>query len=292
MPGWLTKPRRQSKPRRQKMGSRVMSEVTAASGTVHWIGVAVHRQRSRRDLRRRRPRTPVAPHRGACRAQPGGAGPTPGGPSPAPTHGGAAAQLAPWRRRRLHAARARTRPAARRLRRARRPLRGSSYVSDAVLDQVPAAEAAGVVVLTECGLDPGHRPPLRTDSPIARARPRSAPTRPPRTASPRTAAASPPCPPTTSSTASAGHPPGVLRSPFARPIRRGRHRDHRRPPLQATRTSLIGEAFEAYPHLRQCALRRAVRASRHLDAGDLRARHPAPRRLAAAGLGDPRSSRS
>ncbi|MER5665620.1 saccharopine dehydrogenase family protein [Streptomyces mirabilis] len=31
----------------------------------------------------------------------------------------------------------------------------SSYVSDAVLDQVPAAEAAGVVVLTECGLDPG-----------------------------------------------------------------------------------------------------------------------------------------
>ncbi|WP_369031760.1 saccharopine dehydrogenase family protein [Streptomyces adonidis] len=31
----------------------------------------------------------------------------------------------------------------------------SSYVSEAVLDQVPAAEAAGLVVLTECGLDPG-----------------------------------------------------------------------------------------------------------------------------------------
>ncbi|MFJ9893079.1 saccharopine dehydrogenase family protein [Streptomyces sp. NPDC091280] len=31
----------------------------------------------------------------------------------------------------------------------------SSYVSDAVLEQVPAAEAAGVVVLTEAGLDPG-----------------------------------------------------------------------------------------------------------------------------------------
>ncbi|MEU1534235.1 saccharopine dehydrogenase family protein [Streptomyces fagopyri] len=31
----------------------------------------------------------------------------------------------------------------------------SSYVSDAVLEQVPAATAAGVVVLTECGLDPG-----------------------------------------------------------------------------------------------------------------------------------------
>ncbi|MET7699375.1 saccharopine dehydrogenase family protein [Streptomyces sp. NPDC005485] len=31
----------------------------------------------------------------------------------------------------------------------------SSYVSDAVLDQVPAAAAAGVVVLTEAGLDPG-----------------------------------------------------------------------------------------------------------------------------------------
>ncbi|PSM43225.1 saccharopine dehydrogenase [Streptomyces dioscori] len=31
----------------------------------------------------------------------------------------------------------------------------SSYVSDAVLDQVPAATAAGLVVLTEAGLDPG-----------------------------------------------------------------------------------------------------------------------------------------
>ncbi len=31
----------------------------------------------------------------------------------------------------------------------------SSYVSPAVLDQVPAAERAGVVVLTEAGLDPG-----------------------------------------------------------------------------------------------------------------------------------------
>ncbi|MGW3415510.1 saccharopine dehydrogenase family protein [Streptomyces sp. NPDC000888] len=31
----------------------------------------------------------------------------------------------------------------------------SSYVSDAVLERVPAAAAAGVVVLTECGLDPG-----------------------------------------------------------------------------------------------------------------------------------------
>lgn len=31
----------------------------------------------------------------------------------------------------------------------------SSYVSDAVLEQVPAAEAAGLVVLTEAGLDPG-----------------------------------------------------------------------------------------------------------------------------------------
>ena len=31
----------------------------------------------------------------------------------------------------------------------------SSYVSEAVLEHVPAAEAAGLVVLTECGLDPG-----------------------------------------------------------------------------------------------------------------------------------------
>ncbi|MEU2585483.1 saccharopine dehydrogenase family protein [Streptomyces avermitilis] len=45
----------------------------------------------------------------------------------------------------------------------------SSYVSDAVLDQVPAAAAAGVVVLTEAGLDPGidH---LFAHSLIARAR--------------------------------------------------------------------------------------------------------------------------
>ncbi|MFJ2260157.1 saccharopine dehydrogenase family protein [Streptomyces sp. NPDC087844] len=45
----------------------------------------------------------------------------------------------------------------------------SSYVSDAVLDLVPAATAAGVVVLTEAGLDPGidH---LFAHSLIARAR--------------------------------------------------------------------------------------------------------------------------
>ncbi|MCX5600240.1 saccharopine dehydrogenase NADP-binding domain-containing protein [Streptomyces phaeochromogenes] len=45
----------------------------------------------------------------------------------------------------------------------------SSYVSEAVLDQIPAATAAGVVVLTESGLDPGidH---LFAHSLIARAR--------------------------------------------------------------------------------------------------------------------------
>jgi hypothetical protein len=45
----------------------------------------------------------------------------------------------------------------------------SSYVSEAVLDQVPAATAAGIVVLTEAGLDPGidH---LFAHSLIARAR--------------------------------------------------------------------------------------------------------------------------
>lgn len=45
----------------------------------------------------------------------------------------------------------------------------SSYVSDAVLERVPAARAAGVVVLTEAGLDPGidH---LFAHSLIARAR--------------------------------------------------------------------------------------------------------------------------
>ncbi|MFI1031203.1 saccharopine dehydrogenase family protein [Streptomyces sp. NPDC020951] len=45
----------------------------------------------------------------------------------------------------------------------------SSYVSDAVLEQVPAAEEAGIVVLTEAGLDPGidH---LFAHSLVARAR--------------------------------------------------------------------------------------------------------------------------
>lgn len=45
----------------------------------------------------------------------------------------------------------------------------SSYVSDAVLEQVPAAAAAGIVVLTEAGLDPGvdH---LFAHSLVARAR--------------------------------------------------------------------------------------------------------------------------
>ncbi|MBK3580282.1 saccharopine dehydrogenase NADP-binding domain-containing protein [Streptomyces sp. MBT65] len=45
----------------------------------------------------------------------------------------------------------------------------SSYVSDAVLEQVPAAEKAGIVVLTEAGLDPGidH---LFAHSLVARAR--------------------------------------------------------------------------------------------------------------------------
>lgn len=45
----------------------------------------------------------------------------------------------------------------------------SSYVSDAVLEQVPAASAAGIVVLTEAGLDPGvdH---LFAHSLVARAR--------------------------------------------------------------------------------------------------------------------------
>ncbi|MFI7500112.1 saccharopine dehydrogenase family protein [Streptomyces sp. NPDC049687] len=45
----------------------------------------------------------------------------------------------------------------------------SSYVSDAVLEQVPAAEEAGLVVLTEAGLDPGidH---LFAHSLVARAR--------------------------------------------------------------------------------------------------------------------------
>ncbi|MET9384588.1 saccharopine dehydrogenase family protein [Streptomyces sp. NPDC002928] len=45
----------------------------------------------------------------------------------------------------------------------------SSYVSDAVLEQVPAAEKAGLVVLTEAGLDPGidH---LFAHSLVARAR--------------------------------------------------------------------------------------------------------------------------
>ncbi|QYX76258.1 saccharopine dehydrogenase family protein [Streptomyces akebiae] len=124
----------------------------------------------------------------------------------------------------------------------------SSYVSDAVLDQVPAAEAAGVTVLTEAGLDPGvdH---LFAHSLIDRAV---------RAIGPETAA-------TYTLTSYCGGVPavpndfryrfswapagvlGALRSP-ARYIEDGAERTADRP-WTATRAHVVdGETFEAYPN--------------------------------------------
>ncbi|MET7779067.1 saccharopine dehydrogenase family protein [Streptomyces mirabilis] len=133
-----------------------MSEVTAASGTVHWIGAGLstgsglaatcdaadgvrlwHRteERAARSLQalgltgRAEPRAYTREALAAELAP----GDVVVSMLPAPEH---APLLAVCVERGAHFA-------------------CSSYVSDAVLDQVPAAEAAGVVVLTECGLDPG-----------------------------------------------------------------------------------------------------------------------------------------
>lgn len=124
----------------------------------------------------------------------------------------------------------------------------SSYVSDAVLAQVPAAEAAGVTVLTEAGLDPGidH---LFAHSLIARA----------------TGAIGPETAASYSLTSYCGGVPAVpndfryrfswapagvlnaLRSP-ARYIEEGAETTADRP-WTVTRPHVIdGEAFEAYPN--------------------------------------------
>ncbi|MDX2763851.1 saccharopine dehydrogenase NADP-binding domain-containing protein [Streptomyces europaeiscabiei] len=124
----------------------------------------------------------------------------------------------------------------------------SSYVSDAILEQVPAASAAGVTVLTEAGLDPGidH---LFAHSLIARA-----------TAAigPRTAASysltsycgGVPAVPNDFRYRFSWAPAGVLnalRSP-ARYIEDGAETTADRP-WTATRPHVVdGETFEAYPN--------------------------------------------
>ncbi|MFE7652386.1 saccharopine dehydrogenase family protein [Streptomyces bottropensis] len=124
----------------------------------------------------------------------------------------------------------------------------SSYVSDAVLEQVPAAEAAGVTVLTEAGLDPGidH---LFAHSLIARAA---------RAIGPQTAASvtftsycgGVPAVPNDFRYRFSWAPAGVLgalRSP-ARYIEDGAETTAGRP-WTATRPHVIdGETFEVYPN--------------------------------------------
>ncbi|MFJ1665572.1 saccharopine dehydrogenase family protein [Streptomyces bottropensis] len=124
----------------------------------------------------------------------------------------------------------------------------SSYVSDAVLEQVPAAEAAGVTVLTEAGLDPGidH---LFAHSLIARAA---------RAIGPQTAASvtftsycgGVPAVPNDFRYRFSWAPAGVLgalRSP-ARYIEDGAETTAGRP-WRATRPHVIdGETFEVYPN--------------------------------------------
>ena len=194
-----------------------MTEVVPASGTVHWIGAGLstgsglaalcdsdadgvrlwHRTEERAadalgragpHRPRRAPRVHPARARGRTRARGRG---------------------------RLDAPGARTRPAAGGLRTGRgRTSRAPAMCRSAVLEQVPAAEAAGRRP-HRGGPRPGYRPPLRPQpGRPRRARP-SAPAHRPRTASPPTAEASPPCP-TTSGTGSAGPPPGSS-TPCARP---------------------------------------------------------------------------
>ncbi|WP_200301162.1 saccharopine dehydrogenase family protein [Streptomyces adelaidensis] len=124
----------------------------------------------------------------------------------------------------------------------------SSYVSDAVLERVPAAEAAGVTVLTEAGLDPGidH---LFAHSLIARAS---------EAIGPRTAASytltsycgGVPAEPDDFTYRFSWAPAGVLnalRAP-ARYIEDGAETTAARP-YTATRPHVIdGETFEAYPN--------------------------------------------
>ncbi|MEU1185606.1 saccharopine dehydrogenase family protein [Streptomyces sp. NPDC005820] len=133
-----------------------MSEVVAASGTVHWVGAGLSTGSGLADLCARTDGVRLW-HRTADRAAgaldrlglTGRAAPraytldaltaelAPGdvvvSMLPAPDH---APLLAACVARRAHFA-------------------CSSYVSDAVLEQVPAAGRAGLVVLTEAGLDPG-----------------------------------------------------------------------------------------------------------------------------------------
>lgn len=133
-----------------------MSEVTRASGTVHWIGAGLSTgsglgvlcdsaERVRLWHRTEDRAAGALDHLGLTgRAEPRAftlaaltAELAPGdivvSMLPAPEHAGL---LAACVRRRAHFA-------------------CSSYVSDAVLAQVPSAGAAGIVVLTEAGLDPG-----------------------------------------------------------------------------------------------------------------------------------------
>ncbi|WP_327745337.1 saccharopine dehydrogenase NADP-binding domain-containing protein [Streptomyces europaeiscabiei] len=124
----------------------------------------------------------------------------------------------------------------------------SSYVSDAILEQVPAASAAGVTVLTEAGLDPGidH---LFAHSLIARATAAIGP----RTAASYTLTSycgGVPAVPNDFRYRFSWAPAGVLnalRSP-ARYIEDGAETTADRP-WTATRPHVVdGETFEAYPN--------------------------------------------
>lgn len=158
----------------------------------------------------------------------------------------------------------------------------SSYVSDAVLEQVPGAAKAGLVVLTEAGLDPGldH---LFAHSLVARAREAIGAGTP---ASYRFTSycGGIPAVPNDFRYRFSWAPAGVLnalRSP-ARYIEDGAQTTVDRP-WEATRPHVLdGERFEVYPNRDSVPLRRAVRTARHLAGTVLRPRHPASRRLAAS----------
>jgi hypothetical protein len=124
----------------------------------------------------------------------------------------------------------------------------SSYVSDAVRDQVPAARAAGLVVLTEAGLDPGVDHLFAHDL-IARAA-RAIGEREPATYRLTSYCGGIPAEPTPFRYRFSWAPFGVLnalRSP-ARYLQDGRETVAERP-WEATRPHVVdGETFEVYPN--------------------------------------------
>jgi Saccharopine dehydrogenase C-terminal domain/Saccharopine dehydrogenase NADP binding domain len=123
----------------------------------------------------------------------------------------------------------------------------TSYVSEAISDEVPAAERAGIAVLTEAGLDPGIDHLLAHEL-VARAR--AAAGDGPATASFTSYCGGIPAVPNDFKYRFSWAPRGVLSALLepARYIGDGREQDAPRPWEALSRHPLGGEVFEVYPN--------------------------------------------